>query len=142
MQVFIVGTAIESARALDKRRLNRQIVECYQILDAISGAKGWAKHPAVLQYKNHQQWLKNYVFCLEAYRKGKLNAAEANSWNATLTRPSWHTQEYYDQMKRRLYTKDPEHYKQWGHLGKSEVNWYYVDGDWRTYKNGKRLKDI
>lgn len=29
MQVFITGTAIETARTLDKRRLNKQIIECY-----------------------------------------------------------------------------------------------------------------
>ena len=139
MQVFIIGTAIETARALSKRHINNQINEAKIILDALDGGKGWAKHPAVLQYKNHQQWLKNYVFCLEAYRKGKLNAAEVNSWNATLTRPSWHTQEYYGQMKRRLYTKDPEHYKQWAGLGASDENWYYVNNEWRTYKNGKRI---
>lgn len=137
MQVFIVGTAIETARALDPRRLNKQVIECYQILSALDGAKGWKAHPAVQQYKNHQQWLKNYTYCLESYRKGKLNAAEINSWNATLTRPSWHTPEYFDQMKRRLYTKDPDYYRQWEHLGKSEVNWYYVDGEWKHYKNGK-----
>lgn len=54
--------------------------------------------------------------------------------------PHWHTQAYYDQMKRRLYTKDPEHYKQWADLGKSDENWYRVDGEWRKYVNGKRIK--
>lgn len=139
MQVFIVGTAIETARALDSRRLNKQIIECYQILAALDGAKGWEAHPAVQQYRNHVQWLKNYTYCLESYRKGKLNAAEVNSWNATLTRPDWHTQEYYDQMKRRLYTKDPEHYRQWAGLGASDVNWYFVDKQWVKYVNGKRI---
>jgi hypothetical protein len=43
-------------------------------------------------------------------------------------------------MKRRLYTKNPEHYAQWAHLGKSEENWYFVDGVWRKYVNGKRIE--
>lgn len=55
-------------------------------------------------------------------------------------RPDWHTYEYYDQMKARLYTKDPEHYKQWAHLGESDENWYFVDGEWRKYVNGKRIE--
>lgn len=43
-------------------------------------------------------------------------------------------------MKRRLYTKDQEHYKQWAHLGTSEENWYFVDGEWRKYVNGERVE--
>jgi hypothetical protein len=45
-----------------------------------------------------------------------------------------------NKMKRRLYSKDNEHYKQWAYLGESEVNWYFVDGEWRKYINGKRIE--
>jgi hypothetical protein len=38
MQVFIVGSPLETAKALDNRRLNKQIIECQQILDALNGA--------------------------------------------------------------------------------------------------------
>ena len=37
MQIFIVGSPIETADTLDKRRLNKQIIECRQILAAING---------------------------------------------------------------------------------------------------------
>lgn len=37
MQIFIVGSILETAKALDKRRLNKQIIECKQILAAIDG---------------------------------------------------------------------------------------------------------
>ena len=44
MQVFIIGSALETAQALDKKRLNKQIVECKQILNAIEGkTKGLGK---------------------------------------------------------------------------------------------------
>ena len=43
-------------------------------------------------------------------------------------------------MKRRLYTKDPIHYAQLSHLGTSETNWYFVDGSWKYYENGKLIK--
>ena len=43
-------------------------------------------------------------------------------------------------MKRRLYTKDPERYKQWEDLGKSDENHYFVDGSWRKYVNGQRVE--
>ena len=138
MQVFIVGSPLETARALDKRRLNKQIVEVGQILEALNGADAWSNHPAVLQYRGYEQWLAAYSLCLKSFLSGNdIEATIANAY-AGMYRPTWHTQEYFDQMKRRLYTKDPEHYKQWAHLGKSDCNWYFVDGEWRKYANGKR----
>lgn len=37
MNVFIIGTPLETARALDKARLNKQIIECQQMLDEVIG---------------------------------------------------------------------------------------------------------
>ena len=140
MQVFIVGSPLETAMALSKRHLNNQINEVKIILDALNGAKAWSNHPCVLQYRGYEGWLDNYKKCLEGYAMGDIVRAEVYSILAGCIRPDWHTYEYYDQMKRRLYTKDPEHYKQWAHLGKSEENWYFVDGVWQKYVNGKRIE--
>lgn len=30
--------------------------------------------------------------------------------------------------------------KQWAYLGESEQNYYFVDGEWRKYINGKRIE--
>ena len=141
MQVFIIGTAIETAMVLDKKRLNKQIVECQQILDALNGKSAWSNHPCVLQYKEHVQWLYEYKQCLEQFAMGRVHTPQKYSEFADKLRPPFHTQEYFDQMKRRLYQKDNNHYKQWVHLGESQVNWYFVDGEWRYYQNGKRIKN-
>lgn len=125
--------------ALDRRRLNKQIIECKQILDALNGAKAWSNHPCVLQYRGYEDWLKLYKYILEAYRYPHASAVYYDLV-ADKCRPPFHNQEYFDQMKRRLYTKDHVHYEQWAHLGTSEDNWYFVDGEWRIYRNGKRIK--
>lgn len=141
MQVFIIGTPFETAMALDQKRLHKQIVECGQILDALNGAKAWSNHPCVLQYRGYEVWLQHYRDCMEFYKRGYYNLAEIESHYATDCHPvEWHTDEYYDQMKRRLYTKDKEYYKQWAHLGESDCNWYFVDREWRKYVNGKRFQ--
>ena len=137
MNVFIVGSPIETARSLDKRRLSKQIIECQQILDALGGKKAWSNHPCTLQYKGHERWLGNYMGCLLRYKCGEYGRAEVSSQWCDRQRPPFHTQEYFDQMKRRLYTKDPVHYNQWQDLGPSEENWYFVDGVWRKYVKGK-----
>ena len=139
MNVFIVGSPLETAKALDKRRLNKQIIECNQIFNAMHGEKFWRNHPCTLQYMEHEDWLIYYTLCLENYKQGNDFGAERYSAFAEACRPYFHTQEYFDQMKRRLFTKDSKHYAQWAHLGTSEVNWYFVDGEWRYYIDGKRI---
>lgn len=147
MQVFIIGTPLETAMALSKRHLNNQINEANIILDALNGAKAWSNHPCVLQYKGHENWLFFYMRCLQLYSAyvryggdGDKHDMQVYDHTCKLCTPDWHTQEYYDQMKRRLYAKDPEHYKQWADLGKSEENHYFVDGSWRKYVNGERIE--
>lgn len=143
MQVFIVGTPFETAMSLDKRRLNKQIIECGQILDALNGAKAWSNHPCVLQYKSplNRSWLINYLSCLSSYANNRLGEAMNYNEVCEVIRPIFHTQAYFDQMKRRLYQKDKEYYKQWAYLGESDVNWYWSHEkqEFIKYRNGKRI---
>lgn len=142
MQVFIIGTPLETAMALDKVRLNKQIIETYQILSAIHGeTKAWANHPVTIMYSGIKevQWLVKYLEVLEAYRDGEFNRIRLLDYEANIIKPPFHTKEYFDQMKRRLYTKDPNHYRKWANLGVSEVNWYYVNREWRYYHSGKQI---
>lgn len=140
MQVFIVGSPLETAMALSKHHLNNQINEAKIILDALNGAKVWSNHPCVLQYREHKRWLYEYLQCLKEFAMGRVYTPQEYSRFADKYRPSFHTKEYFDQMKRRLYTKYPEHYAQWADLGTSEENWYFVDGVWRKYVNSKRVE--
>lgn len=83
MQVFIVGTPLETAVALDTKRLHKQIVECGQILDALNGKTAWSNHPCVLQYRGYEKWLKGYLRVLECHIRG-------NKWLAAflMSKPS------------------------------------------------------
>lgn len=138
MQVFIIGSPLETAKNLDRRRLNKQIIECQQILNAINGkTKSWSNHPCTIQYREFTAWLEWYRSCLSFYKNGAIVFAEFASMKANEFKPSWHTQEYFDNMKRRLYTKDNEHYKQWENLGESYENWYWVNNKWKIYKQTK-----
>lgn len=142
MQVFIVGTALETAMALDKKRKHKQWIEIQQILDALNGKIAWSNHPCTLQYKGYEKWLMYYRTVIEYLNMDMMEQAKAISDLADSIRPPFHTQEYLNQMKKRLYTKNPEHYKQWEHLGKSEVNYYWskVENKFIKYKNGKRIE--
>ena len=149
MQIFIpYASPLETAKCLDPKRLNRQIQEAKVILDAINGTgKGWFNHPVVKMYAPHSLWLKFYYECLkkfseyERYRWG-IDFADAinNDLMAVKSTPPFLTEEFCDQHKRRLYTKDNKYYKKFAKYGESEENWYYVDGGLRKYINGKRIE--
>lgn len=69
MQVFVpYDSPYRVASCLDMRRLNKQIIECRQILAAIRGeSNAWKNHPCVKMYRDHTEWLEYYMFCLECY---------------------------------------------------------------------------
>jgi len=57
-----------SVRSLDDKRLNRQILECKQILNVLNGsADGYRNHPAVLMWQGHERALCLYAMgaCME-----------------------------------------------------------------------------
>ena len=130
-----------AAMAEDTRRYNKQVIECRQMLDAIEGkTNAWSNHPCTLQYKDHKLWLDQYRRCLIAYKEGRHGKAFLHSTIANIVKPHFHTRAFYNQMKRRLFTKSPYHYSQWAIFGESEENFYYVNGEMRVYVNGKRVR--
>lgn len=142
MQVFIIGTPLETFHALDKKRLRKQLLEVHQILRTLVGAsEAWKNHPCVLQYQNHIFWLSNYDKCLFHYINSGPDCPQVIHYDRLCneSKPDFHTVEFLDQMKRRLFTKNPDHYSQWHYLGTSDENWYYVDGEIRRYRGGKRI---
>ena len=88
MQTFLPHSAPAfCAEALDSKRLNKQILEGYQILNVLSGQSpsgAWRNHPAVLMWKNSEWHLWTYIqACIkEAIGRGiktDKNVANLNS---------------------------------------------------------------
>jgi hypothetical protein len=130
MQTFLPHADFKkTAEALDNRRLNKQILECYQILNVLSNPDpraGWRNHPAVKMWRNHEFSLFGYVMVMveEAQVRGiKTDKNEENLWNLHAnnfdqwgtTLPEWWGNK--KQMNRittthkaNLYKKDPLYY--------------------------------
>lgn len=148
MNVFIpYKSPLDCAKALyGDKRFQKQIIECKQIIAAIDGAKAWRNHPVSLMYKEHKEWLYNYMMCFSFYRKCMKGDKYAFKYccyydnEANKITPNFITTELCDQHKRRLYTKAPELYPQFEKYGTSEINLYFVNGDLLKYKDGKRIK--
>ena len=83
MQTFLPYDDFErSVRALDSRRLIKQVLEVQQIITIITRQQGaWKRHPAVLMWKDHVPCLALYgLIAAKEYtrRYGKIHACVAN----------------------------------------------------------------
>ena len=141
MQVFVpYPSPIDVAKCLDRRRLLKQEIECTQIAKANNGESGaWKNHPVTKMYKQYETWLLYYRACIIRYIEERYDDAQLWSDRADRIRPPFLTSDFCDQHKRRLFTKAPELYPQFWPYGKSNENWYFVDGQIVKYINGKRI---
>ena len=141
MQVFVpYPSPIDVAKCLDPKRLRKQIIECRQIMKTIEGqSEAWKNHPVIKMYSSEWAWLSCYTLCLQYYELGDEDAAQDENARAFMFRPKFLTKDFCDQHKRRLYTKAPALYPQFAGYGKSDENWYFVDGEIIKYINGKRI---
>ena len=132
--------------ALDPKRIRSQIREAHIILAAIHGeGKGWFHHPVVLMYSepNSVRWLQMYADILEGYLAGYTGLEMADREAREIT-PAFHTPTFVENMKRRLYTKNPKEYERWAEFGESQDNYYWspTKRAWLMYRNGKLLETI
>lgn len=130
MQTFLPSKDFNvAAKMLDSKRLNKQILECYQILKVLSGfseSGGWRNHPAVLMWKGSESLLFTYAMAMvrEADRRNiktdknksninLLRSVAGKTWGVAM--PSWYTgvlssRRVMATHRANLYLKDPEFY--------------------------------
>ena len=110
MQIFLpYKNVFETAKCLDNRRLNKQITECNQILDAIDGAKAWCNHPITKMYKEHYYWVLKYKEILALFYKKVIDVAAIISQEALEITPYFITDDYYQFLIDIGYAEDPEY---------------------------------
>lgn len=130
MQTFLPSKNFDvAANMLDSKRLNKQILESYQILKVLSmkdPKAAWRNHPAVKMWRDHEHGLFTYTLAMvnEANKRGiktdknmenllALRIVYLPTWGHGF--PKWFSNAA--EMKKittthraRLYVKDPEHY--------------------------------
>ena len=130
MQTFLpYPTMRDSLDALDNKRLNKQILETYQILKVLSGKSpsgGWRNHPAVLMWAGAEDELWRYgqvAMALAEMRDIKTDKNKSNFKDLVKTssrhwgnnEPLWRSspsvlKRVTTTHKANLYRKDPEYY--------------------------------
>lgn len=122
MQTFLLDKSyIKTAKYLDYRRLGKQRVEVYQILNTLNGvSSGWINHPAVKMWRGYENELVIYgmIMCKEWIARGYIdNLCEKifNHYNLNkpLVKPKWfNDKRIYESHRSNLLRKMPEHYRQ------------------------------
>jgi Pyrimidine dimer DNA glycosylase len=142
MQTFLPHPSMrDSLDALDNKRLNKQILETYQILNVLSGqtkSNAWRNHPAVLMWEGAESELWRYAMTavkLADMRgiKTENNLANLNAlakkaavyWGSD--EPLWRVnpitvKRVTTTHKANLYRKDPEYYVEYAAAVNDEYN--------------------
>jgi hypothetical protein len=159
MQTFLPALSYTfTAQHLDNKRLNKQILECYQILKVLStDGVAWRNHPAVLMWEGSESHLYTYVNTMvkEAKQRGikTINNEEnikilhkqfGKNWGTKI--PIWSSNK--DKLNRvitthraNLYRKDPIYYAEFASAVTSEHNKPCCDGClyyWPTHPRKKK----
>lgn len=115
-----VADYTKSAQLLDYRRLGKQRVEAWQILQALLGqTKGWVNHPATKMWRGHEQALCDYgiAVCDEWIARGYNDTMRQRFVDVRQTLPDCPTptwvgnNAFHRSHQSNLKRKDPDYYK-------------------------------
>lgn len=129
MQTFLpYSDFIESAKVLDRQRLGKQRVECWQIYHTICGkSEGWKNHPAVKMWAGYEDALSLYMEAVinEWVSRGYVNNLPIPERKSEKM-PSWLGDERLHRSHRSaLLHKKFDHYSGFGWKEKPEMNYYW-----------------
>lgn len=117
----------QSAKVLDYRRLGKQRLEAYQILQILLKRKsGWKNHPAVLMWQNYENALKLYFnICVQEWvaRGYKNNYKLFKIKSYTL--PDWIGSNIHSSHRANLLRKNYEFYSKYGWKENPNMPYYW-----------------
>ena len=120
MQTFLpYADFTQSAKSLDWRRLGKQRVETFQILNVLTGVNtdaAWRNHSAVRMWRGHHEALSEYLDCCitEWVSRGYKNNMQLTGITGGIE-PDWFGREdFHASHRSNLLRKDVAFYRQWG----------------------------
>jgi hypothetical protein len=130
MQTFLPYKSMgQSVRCLDYRRLGKQRVEAFQILNALSGkSKGWTNHPATKMWRGFETALAFYKdLCIEEWvRRGYNNTMKQEASYGAIVLPKWMGDEdFHASHRSNLLKKDPEFYGKFGWTEATDLDYLW-----------------
>ena len=149
MQTFLPYKSFkQSLQSLDYRRLGKQRVEAFQVLNVLLGRTktgGWRNHPVTRMWAGYENALKEYLNkCIDHWiDRGYNNNMEIYDVN-NMVKPHWIGNEaFHSSHRANLLRKDYEYYSQFGWKENPEAPyvWHDKEGLWyeQIVGTGKRL---
>ena len=136
MQTFLPYKSFkQSLQSLDYRRLGKQRVEAYQILNVLLGrteTKGWINHPITKMWKGYENALKQYHNeCIDEWiGRGYNNTMKHEIIEGEIKYPQWLGNDLFHSSHRaNLLRKDKEFYSKymWIEDSSNPYCWYDTD---------------
>jgi hypothetical protein len=132
MQTFLPYPDLKkSLEVLDSRRLGKQRVEAFQILNIIlerTDKKGWRNHPAVRMWRGYANALKFYLNSAiqEWVSRGYNNNMKLEKIRGKIIFPKWFGSERFHASHRgNLLRKNKEYYSKFGWKDSSELDYVW-----------------
>lgn len=132
MQTFLPYPNItKSLKALDSRRLGKQRVEAFQILNVIlqrTKTRGWRNHPAVKMWKNNPNALKLYFneAVGEWISRGYVNNMKKERISGRIIMPKWFgNKKFHSSHRSNLLRKNKKYYSQFNWKEPSNLDYVW-----------------
>lgn len=144
MQTFVPSKDFSvCAKVLDNKRLNKQHLECFQIINVLEGrSDAWKNHPAVRMWKNNLRALKHYANCIKmecisrGFKSEKIPYYDVDLDKMTL--PKWWGDDLvHISHQSNLMRKLPSHYFQFNYTDYGITGYY-----WPVTPKTKYSRDI
>lgn len=121
MQTFLpYPDLLQSVKVLDYRRLGKQRVETFQVLNILldrTPTKGWRNHPVTRMWTGYEEALKLYQnFTIEEWiKRGYKNTMQLEQLDyKRITLPPWFgNKDFHRSHRSNLLRKDYEYYSQY-----------------------------
>jgi hypothetical protein len=134
------------ASALDDKRLLKQIVEAFQLLNALSKIDSQGRqigtklvmgghHPACLMWIGYENALRYYIACMMCEfkkRGGNYQAQKIPAYSLPIEYPQWNNETMWSSHRSMLYAKNPDFYEQYK---KDCGQQYYWPWTWNPARN-------
>ena len=144
MQTFLPYVNFKtSLEVLDDKRLGKQRVETFQILNNLLGRpkkdgtpyKGWTNHPCCVMWRGYENALKEYLnVSIDVWKaRGKNNTMEYEKIEGEVVMPPFiGFIPFHSSHRANLLRKDPEFYGKyhWGEDPTDPYVWHDKEGKW------------
>lgn len=139
------GSPVQCAKVLDNKRLGKQRVEAYQIINILTNqtkTTGWRNHPAVLMWVGYENALCHYYNCIvkEWVRRGFKNQMKLYEVKKPVQMPWFVKNKFVNwSYQASLLRKNHEHYKRFFKVPKKYMEYSYI---WPSRLTAEQIHEL